>query len=293
MKKLLLLPIFLLAIACVSNAQMMKEKVGADYVFIGAGDSGEGNDISFEKYDFRFSIHKKLKTPGRRIFHTFNYSGVNIDYGSSLDLGTEMEHFHTVSYTFGYARPLKKGWYLTATLRPNISSNFDSSIGFSDLNLFGMALFSKPINKKKNLILNLGAIYSNTLGVPAPIPIAGVMWKPNQKWTINAGFPMFDVKYAASEKTTLGSSLFIAGENFKLTDNIEYKGTSTSIDNVSIMNIGGGFFINQIISKKVTLNVNTGYTFHRKFEFKDSSDKVADFDLDNNFFVKAGFSISI
>ena len=293
MRKTLLITTIFLGIIIPLQAQIMQEKLGADYVFIGKGDNNNGNDISFEKYDFRFSIHKNLKTPGRRIFHTFNYSGVNIDYGSIPELETNLKNFHTISYTFGYARPLKKGWFLTAYIKPNISSNFESSVGFDELNLFGMALFSKPINERKNLILNLGVIYSNTIGINAPIPIAGLVWKPDQKWTLNIGFPMFDLKYQASDKTEIGANLFIAGENFTLTDKLVFNNQNSPIDNVSIMNIGGGLFLNQNITKKLILNVNTGYAFHRKFEFKDGSDKITDFNLDNNLFIKAGFKLSI
>ncbi|WP_321299685.1 DUF6268 family outer membrane beta-barrel protein [Marinifilum fragile] len=293
MKKILLITAIVLGVILPSQAQMLQEKFGADYVFVGKGDSDNGNDISFEKYEFRFSIHKKLKTPGRRIFHTFNYAGVNIDYGSTALLETNLKNFHTISYTFGYARPLKKGWYLTAFIKPNISSNFESSISFDELNLFGMALFSKPINQKKNMILSLGAIYSNTIGVPAPIPVVSLNWKPNKKWNINFGFPMLDVNYKASEKTTLGANLFIAVENFTLTDKLVYNNETSQIDNVSIMNFGGGLLLKQKLSKKISLNINSGYTLYRNFEFKDGSDKIADFDLDNNLFLKAGITVSI
>ena len=104
---------------------------------------------------------------------------------------------------------------------------------------------------------------------------------------------MLDVNYKASEKTTLGANLFIAGENFTLTDKLVYNNETSQIDNVSIMNFGGGLLLKQKLSKKISLNINSGYTLYRNFEFKDGSDKIADFDLDNNLFLKAGITVSI
>jgi len=292
-QKHFILPLLFLCSSLIAQAQIDHEKYGADYIFIGKGSSNSGGDVSFEKYDFRASFPKKLEKPGSKIFHKLNYSKTNIDYGIIPLTGTELEHFHSIAYTFGFSKPLKNGWYLTTFISPNISSNFESSISFSELRLFGMALFSKAINKKKNLILNLGALYSSTIGFPAPIPVASLMWKPDPRWVINFGFPQFDINYQATTSLTIGTSLFMSGENFTLTDDIVYDGNNTKIDNVSIMNIGGGLYLNKKITKIIKLNVNSGYTFYRNFEFKDGNDSVHDFNLDNNFYIKAGISIGL
>ena len=287
--------IFLL-IACFSintMAQINGERFGSDYIFVGKGDAEQGADISFEKYEFRATFPKKLKKPGARIFHSIGYSKTNIDYGIRSDISSDLENFHSISYTFGFSKPIKRGWFLTAFIRPNVASNFQSSIDFDEVRLFGMALFSKPINQKKNLVLSLGALYSTTLGSPTPIPIASLMYKPNPKWTINFGFPRFDIKYKASPSTTIGTNLFIAGDNFTLTDNIIVNDKDTGIDNVRLMNIGGGLVLDQKITKKIVANLSSGYTFYRVFEFQDGTDSVEDFDLDNNFYIKAGISIKM
>lgn len=292
-EKVILLLSLLLITSYTSIAQFGNERFTSNYTFIGKGDADPGADVSFEKYDFSITFPKKLQKPGYRIFHTFDYSKFNIDYGTLPYTGVELENFHSIGYTFGFSRPLKKGWFLTAFVKPNISSNFDSSIDWDELNLFGMALFTKAINKKKNLMLSIGAIYSNHLGFPAPIPVASLMWKPDKKWTINFGFPRLDVNYQLSSNTLLGANLLIAGENFSLSDKIRSEDGSVKIDNIGIMNIGGGIYLNQKIAQKVSVKVNSGYTFSRNFEFNDGTDKVVEFDLDNNFFISAGVSIGI
>ncbi|MGQ1908545.1 DUF6268 family outer membrane beta-barrel protein [Marinifilum sp. RC60d5] len=292
-KKVIVLFIVLLNICYITKAQLNKEKFGADYTFIGKGSSNKGGDVSFEKYDFRISFPKKLSKSRTLIFHKLEYAKTNIDYGTTLKTNNEIENFHSVSYTLGFSKPIKKDWFLTAFISPSIASNFESSINFDELNLFGMVLLSKPINKKKNLILSLGALYSNTLGFPAPIPVASLMWKANKKWTLSLGFPRFDINYKASKLTALGINLIMAGENFTLSKDIAYDNTNKKFDNIRIRNIGGALYLNQKISKMIMLKVNSGYTFSRNFEFNDGSDSVIDFDLDNNIYIKAGISIGI
>ncbi|NOU60207.1 DUF6268 family outer membrane beta-barrel protein [Marinifilum caeruleilacunae] len=292
-EKVILFVSLLLITSFTSIAQFGNERFNTNYTHIGKGDASTGSDVSFEKYSISLTFPKSLNQKGLRIFHTVDYAKTNIEYGIVPDLGVELENFHSIGYTFGISKPLKKGWFLTAFVKPNISSNFDSSVSWDELNLFGMALFTKPINQKKNLMLSIGAIYSNTLGFPAPIPVASLMWKPDKKWTINFGFPRMDVNYQLSPNTQLGANLLIAGENFSLSDKIRSEDGNTTIDNVGIMNIGGGIYLNQKIAKKITVKANAGHTFSRNFEFNDGTDKVVDFDLDNNFFVSAGISIGI
>ncbi|RUT72898.1 DUF6268 family outer membrane beta-barrel protein [Ancylomarina longa] len=289
--KIILLSLLLVSLTIDLQAQMQKEIFGSDYSFIGKSNSDASGDITFEKYEIRASFPIKLKKPGLRLIQSLRYARTNIDYGIKPFSGTELESFHSIAYTLCFSKPLKKGWYFTAFISPNISSNFQSSVNWDEIRLFGMALFSKPINKKRNLVLSLGALYSTTLGAPTPIPIASLMWKPNQKWTINFGFPRFDIQYQLSSATTIGTNLFVMGENFTLTNDIAYDGNNSKIDNIKIMNIGGGLFLNQKITKMIKLNLNSGYTFYRQFNFQDGQNTVVDYKLNHNLYIKGGISV--
>lgn len=292
-KKRFLLLLLAITIAFASNGQFDNEKYGANFIFVNKGNSNKTGDISFEKYDFRISFPKSLRKPGSTIFQKFNYSKININYDIQPNFDAELENFHSIAYTLGYSTLLYKGWYFIAFLSPNVSSNFESSINFDEIRLSGMALFTKPINKNKKLMLSLGALYSSTIGIPAPIPIASLMWKPNPKWTLNIGFPRFNIQYQATQNTELGVNLFVAGENFTLTNNIPVNTANSKIDNISIMNIGGGLYLNQNLTKKLRFTFNSGYTFYRDFKFQNGNNEVIDIDLGNNVFINTGISIGL
>jgi hypothetical protein len=292
-RKYIISALFLLCFPLFTEAQMSSERYGADYIFMGKANSDNGGDISFEKYDFRISFPKKLKKSGSMIFLRLNYSKTNINYDFESLSGNELERFHSIAYTLGFSKVLKKGWFLTAFVSPNISSNFSSSVKLDELRFFGVVLFSKSINKKQNLFLNLGGMYSSSINFPAPIPLAGLLWKPNAKWTIDIGFPQLAINYQVSSSTSLGGNLFVEWEKFTLTNDVVYLGNDTKIDNISLMNMGCGLFLNQKITKMIKLNVNSGYTFSRNYEFKYGDSSVHDFDLGNTFFFKAGLSIGL
>ncbi len=139
--------------------------------------------------------------------------------------------------------------------------------------------------------LNFGVRYSTTIGRPFPLPTFSLMWKPNPKWTLNLGFPRIEAQYQLTKRTRIGTDFFMAGDNYTLGDDIAKN--DNVIDNISVMNMGGGLKLTQKLSKFIKLNLSSGYTFYRKFEFLDGNDCVMSYDLDNNLYLKAGLSIGI
>jgi len=291
--RIALFSLLLMGIFTNIQAQMKKEIFGTNYSYIGKSSTESKGAITFGKYEFRTSFPLKLKKPGIRLIQSISYSKTNIDYSINPFPNSEIENFHSIAYTLRFMKPLKNKWFLTVFMSPNISSNFQSDVNWNEIRLFGMALFSKPINRKKNLMLSLGALYSTTLGTPTPIPVASLMWKPNKKWIINFGFPRLDIQYQLSSATSIGTNLFVMGENFTLSDEIALNGNKAKIDNIKIMNIGSGIFLHQKITKMIKLNLNSGYTFYRKFDFQNGNHVITDFNLDNNFFLKVGISIGL
>lgn len=268
-------------------AQFDRELAGVDYVRL--GDENSKNSVKFQKYSLRITIPKRLNEKGSFLINKFEYAKTVIDYSTGPSILKDLERFHTVSYTLGYRRSLKNNWSLIAMLTPQVSSNFRSSLGWEDIQLRGLVMFTKPI--KPNLRLSLGLMYGVTTGIPLPLPIFSMMWKPAPKWEVNVGFPRFGVKYQLAPKTRLGADLFMVGDNFTLTKDLFY--TDEKIDNIRIMNLGGGLSLTQKLTKHLKLKLNSGYTFYRKFEFLGGNDSVLEYNLDNDLYFKVGLSVGL
>ncbi|MFT5749956.1 MAG: hypothetical protein ACI93S_001229 [Ancylomarina sp.] len=287
MPKKYIFSILVLCLCIPAFAQFDKELAGIDYVRL--GDENSKNSIKFQKYSIRITIPKRLKKKGSFLINKFEYAKTSIDYSSGVSILKDLERFHTVSYTLGYRRALKNNWSLITMLTPQISSNFRSSLEWEDISLRGLALFTKPI--KPNLRLSLGLMYGATTGIPLPLPVFSMMWKPAPKWEVNVGFPKFGVKYTLTPKTKLSADLFMVGDNFTLTKDLFY--ANEKIDNIRIMNLGGGLSLSQKLTKHLKLKLNSGYTFYRKFEFLGGKDSVLDYNLDNDLYFKVGLSIGL
>lgn len=278
---------FLLFISTSAVAQFEKELARTDYVRIGKGNSSD--EIAFERYSLGVTIPNKLNNKGSLLLHKIEYTNTNLNYKTTTSLNSELEDFQSVSYGLAYLRPLKNNWRLMAMLNPKISSNFKSSVSFEDIRLFGLLMLVKPINSK--VTINAGLMYSSTLGSPAPIPFFNLNWKPNLNWTVNVGFPRFGAHYKLSEKTRLGVNVFVDGDNFVLSKDLFFN--DEKMDNIKIMNMGGGLILKQKLTKQLNFNLSSGYTFYREFDFRDGKNSVKSYDLDNNFYLKVGVSLGL
>jgi len=287
MPKKYIISILILCLCIPAFAQFDRELAGVDFVRL--GDENSKNSVKFQKYSLRLTIPKRLNEKGSFLINKFEYAKTSIDYSSGPSILKDLERFHTVSYTLGYRRSLKNNWSLVAMLTPQVSSNFRSSLEWEDIQLRGLVMFTKPI--KPTLRLSLGVMYGTTTGVPLPLPVLSMMWKPTPKWTVNVGFPRLGIGYELSPKTKIGADLFMVGDNFTLTKDLFY--INEKIDNIRIMNLGGGLKLSQKLSKYLKLKVQTGYTFYRKFEFLGGKDSVLDYNLDNDMYFKVGLSVGL
>ena len=287
MFKIYILIILVLGLSMSTFAQFDRELAGVDYVRL--GDENSKNSVKFQKFSFRLTIPKRLNDKGSVLINKIEYAKTSIDYSTGPSIIKDLERFHTLSYSLGYRRALKKDWSMVAMITPGMSSNFVSSVNWNDIRLFGLVMFTKSL--KSNLRLSLGAMYSSTTGIPVPLPVFSLMWKPAPKLSVNIGFPQLGVKYDLAPKTEIGANLIVAGENFTLNDNLFFEGKK--MDNIRLMNIGGGLLLNQKLSKFLKLKLTAGYTFYRKFEFLGGKDTVLEYNLDNDLYFKLGLSVGI
>jgi len=275
-----------------AQAQMEKEDLTLDYSYIGSGNADDNNEVSFNKFVAKGTVYRKVTKNRSLFFHTVSYANININYSDALNIATELEHFHSFSYSIGASIPMKKDWRMTAIFSPTLASNFEGNVKFSDLQYLGIVFFGKAINQSKSLYLNIGAMYSNTLGSPTPLPYFSLIWSPNKKFKYELGFPNTGLTYKANEKLSFGSKLFISGDNLTLGNNLTFQNQATPIDNIRLSNFGWGLDVKKKFNKHISLKVAGGHTFSRKFEFNDGSKVVTDFNLDNNFYGTVGLSIS-
>jgi len=269
------------------SAQMKKEIAGFDYISLGNNNSK--NSVRFDKYSIRFAMPISLKNQRNLLINKFEYAQANIYYPISDLNFKELEQFHTISYSMGYMKKLKNNWAMMGMISPRISSNLTSSVQWNDIRLMGMFMMMKKL--KPNVDLQFGLMYSSTTGVPAPLPMFSLMWQYNEKWSFNFGFPNLKINYKVGNNTDIAANLTMVGDNYTLSEDL-YK-EEKKIDNIRIMNLGGGIMLTQKLYKMLKFNLSSGFTFYRKFELLNEKDSVKKYDLDNDLYLKIGISLGL
>jgi len=294
MKQTLKYIMLIFALLFVDNLYSQKmELLSLDYIEIGRGKVKGFTPISFSRYQVQVQLPTRLKKKGCFISNGFLYSSTNINYGDISNFSVkDLDHFQTLEYKFLYSAPLKNNkWRFTALFRPNLSTNSRLGENFEDIRFFGLAFYTKSINKKFSY--SLGALYGTTIGIPAPLPFLMLHYTPNRNWRFDLGFPRIYITNTIGENTKIGANLIFQGENITLDDKLEYKDQSTPIDNIKQNNVALGLFVKQKIYKYLYFNANVAYTLSRTYQFRKNNDILRDFNISNNIYVKAGISIGI
>lgn len=263
-------------------------------VHIGSGDTELDNEIAFTKYGIDLTIPQRLKSKDF-LFHSIKYSNLRVDY--EIDpisfTSSELERFDLFSYQLMFLDIRKDRMPIMLVFSPTLSSNFEEDIEFKDIQFYGLFAFMKKYDSGN--MLQFGAMYSSSLGFPAPLPYISYNIKWDEKWTANIGFPQMKMAYQASSKNTFSVSMALTGEYMRLGKNLEisyreFNKEVVPIDNVRMQNIGMQFNWEHKLNSYSRFSIGGGYTFHRSFGFYDGNEKQKEFKLNNNLFVAASLS---
>jgi len=267
-----------------------EELIGFDFTHVGSGKTDNEENISYQKYDVRFQLPVELKKRQHYLMHGLSLGKSRIHYGKVIDTKADVNTFHTLSYSIGYTKLIKNDWFFYGNIGPYVSSNFESGLRKEEIQFTGMLLFYKELGSKKQFLLSLGAMYHPGLGLDAPIPFAGIEWKPNDKWKLAIGFPEFSVDYNITKSTILGGNLFMTGDQVTLSKKESISNSSKRIDHLSYTDYGLGFHIKQRLLKNFELKINSGYTFYRKLKFEKGNKTVVEMEPKDRYFVQVGIS---
>ncbi len=298
--------VFLIGLFLISYSQLFAqddELFGFNFTYSGKGKTQLQDEISVQKYELYFNLPVETKQKDTYLMHGLELGSSNVKFGNSIAKEFKVNRFHKLSYLFSIMKPIKNDWYLTAGVGPYVYSNFDSGLKTRELSGTGYLMFSKLLGKRKQYELTLGMIYHPSLGFNSPLPLVGVNWKPNKLWNISFGFPDFSIEYNIFESTTIGTNLFVNGDQFTLSEDekifevgqihLSSKVSDTEkfkVNKFSYTEYGIGFHIKQRIIKKFQFIINSGYSFDRKFELKKGTKKLIDVKPKDKYFIQAGIS---
>ncbi len=283
-----LLTVVLLSYSLICISQI-KDLGGYDYTFINNSNSA----ADFSRTRVWFNVPFKLKKEGHIIVTGINYSNIHLDFNQDFNFDLDpLRTIHSLEYTLGYTFLLKnKDWRFTAQLTPVLSSNLDDKVKFDDLLWSGGVLFIRTRENPKKTRLTLGLIYSQRVGIPAPIPFATYFKEVNKNLTYTIGVPISKMKYFFNKKTSLEAFITFDGYYANLSNALPVGNGSAEHISMSAIITGMGF--DKYLGKRLNIYFKTGYTLRNRLRLVENfNDEVFDFDMAKSLTFRGGIKFN-
>ncbi|WP_340063759.1 DUF6268 family outer membrane beta-barrel protein [Ascidiimonas aurantiaca] len=248
-------------------------------------------DISFLKVSA--NIPTKIGDRGHYILNGIGYTNVSIDFKTEYSFDTaELGNFHIIEYTFGYTFPMNTRWRFTAQLNPAIASNLRASLGFDDLAINGSIIFIRSLEGPKKNRLTLGLAYSQTSGIPFPLPFITYFREITQNLSYTIGVPITKFKYyLGRRRNSVEGFLRLSGFFSNLSNPVAVNGQEATAINLSGIVAGIGY--DRYIGKRFNLFFKAGYFFRDQLQLNDENrDEIFDFNLSDTFYTRGGFQFN-
>ena len=193
-----------------------------------------------------------------------------------------------VEYSATLTHGLSERWTLMAIAKPGIASDFEGDVGRDDLTFQVVAVFIRGYGARFQV--GYGAAWANTFGQPFPLPVLAVNWNNGSNLKVSSILPSnLECWYAPSPRLELGLGVSVDGNQYHGDPDIY--GVDNPLLRYSVGSVGPS--VNYHLSRQMTVGVQTGMTFLRRFKFfdGDNEEDVDDISLKNTGYVRIQLQI--
>jgi hypothetical protein len=193
-----------------------------------------------------------------------NYNGLFLSGTGSQFGGTQ---FNSFSLPLTFQKSLSPKYALLATFIPTLSSDLKDVSG-EDM-LYSAAVMLR-IRKSATFSYSIGAAYSRQFFGTVLIPIVGIDWNINDRWTFSGTLPVSEkIKYKLSNKSFTGvnADFSIGGGSYRLSN-------KTGSDYLQVQQLRGSLFYEYVPAKNFSIQISAGYNFSQKLDRYDKDQKV-------------------
>jgi hypothetical protein len=156
----------------------------------------------------------------------------------------------------------------------DVGAFFQVRPGFYTQNDFGISSFDIPITigrifvlEEDKLYVFAGANASFLRGGYPVIPLAGVIWIPNDQWRLMAVVPEPKLIYSATKKLDLYLGGEFAGGSYRTDTNAGIQPHKLSGAQVDFTDYRAGVGVSYAVNKTFTVDFGAGYSIQRHFAF--------------------------
>jgi hypothetical protein len=224
-------------------------------VFAGSSISANGGSLTMQEVEVGFG--KKFGLTPRFMLSTgFQYSLKSIDAPGDARLPTSL---HRLAISLGGMYRLNDNFTLGLMVSPGLSSD----------------KASQQVTLTGGLMYGIG---NQELPV---LPMIGAVVKPSEEWTFTLGFPRTGVMFKPNKTTEYSLGAEFGGGEYRLHD------PTIGANTISYWDYRAVTGIKWVLSPGMELGVAGGYSFARKFVFRDGTRD--DIDVNNALFGRLEF----
>lgn len=252
------------------------------------------NDVNVKTFGLQKNIFKHMIKQGQKgiLNMGFNYKYAQLNFNTNEDFFSNLQDFHSLGVNLSYIRRINEKWMFIGMINPQLSSNFTGKLTSDDfyLNLIGLINYSSNMNNR----LTFGLVYSNSRGIPFPMPVITYWRKLNEQWEINLGFPRLGTTYTLNPQSSFSGYIELDGYNANISNNMSsvHFEEARMAEQINYLAIISGIEY-QYKADKFSFKVNLGYTLGQTFELQNSNhDTAYEFDMGSNlnFGIGVGFN---
>lgn len=224
---------------------------------------------------------------------------ISRDFAMRIGVGTEQYWFNATdsasvipnrvqsfSGSVGFDYDFWEKWTLSASFTGGIYSDFED-ISADDFNFRALAYLGYQYSP--SLFIFAGVAVAPDFQIPV-LPAAGVRWRIDERWTLNAVLPKPTLEYKIADGWKVYGLGQLAGGTFRVSDDFGQRSGRDELDNRWIsyldLRVGGG--IGYTWNKTVSFRVEAGSSVYRNFEYEDTDFSV---DAGPAFYSSAGLSV--
>lgn len=172
--------------------------------------------------------------------------------------------FYTTTLPLGYNKRWSDKFQTTLLALPKISSDF-KDISSKDFQMGGVLLFT--VVKKENLKYKFGAYYNHEYFGPLILPILGIDWQPNEKWSLFGNLPInLTLNRKLNDKFASGLFFQAINMSYRLGENYQNQYLQKYSLELST-------YLDYYLTKNIALTAKLGHTFGRTIEFYHTGEK--------------------
>ena len=278
------IPLFAMADERVEDSFIPNYAVGNTY-FTWTGDADFTDvpgSVSQQEFGFEANVPVIMRD-SYRLTAGVQYRQNNLKFtGAPFPFGSTTLDLYRVDVPFNFWKDINQKWKLWVSLRPGWYSDFEN-VNSDDFILTSLALFSYQWTDTTKLAF--GAFYSRDLGEERVLPAIGVIYEPDQHWSLAVTFPRLQAVYAPNEDWLFTGRGVLNGSGWNIA-NPAGAGPDVQLEYSAIQ---AGFGIDRRISGPWWAYVDGGVQFGQEIKLEGAV--PFEQDLDSAAFVSAGIKV--